>query len=100
MIQINIDMPDTCHDCAFAGYDLSLIDVRWCPFLRKQCTKGSRLNDCPLREVPKGKWIDTVEGTYCSNCNGYPYDDGEYHIKGWSSDFCPNCGARMKEGDK
>lgn len=47
---------------------------------------------------PQGEWIETSEGTKCSNCHKLPYDDGEY-IADWHSDFCPNCGARMKGVD-
>ena len=45
--------------------------------------------------VRHGYWIDTNEGTYCSECFNYPYDDGEYHILHWRSDYCPHCGAKM-----
>ena len=47
-------------------------------------------------ERKKGTWIETSEGTMCGNCHKFPYDDGEYHIANWYSDFCPNCGSRMK----
>lgn len=47
-------------------------------------------------ERPSGEWLETAEGTVCSNCGAYPYDDGEYHIANWHSDFCPQCGAKMK----
>ena len=46
-----------------------------------------------------GKWIETSEGTVCSNCHEFPYDDGEYHIANWHSDFCPNCGAKMERSE-
>lgn len=46
----------------------------------------------------KGEWIETNEGTVCSNCGQYPYDDGEYHVANWKSDFCPNCGADTRGG--
>ena len=45
---------------------------------------------------PQGEWIETSEGTMCGNCHKFPYDDGEYHIANWHSDYCPNCGAKMK----
>ena len=48
-------------------------------------------------EPKRGEWIETSEGTMCSNCHKFPYDDGEYHIANWYSDFCPNCGADMRE---
>lgn len=50
-----------------------------------------------LEQQPKtGHWIETSEETVCSECGKYPYDDGEYHIANWSSDYCPNCGADMR----
>ena len=52
-------------------------------------------------ERKMGKWIDVDDGTYCERCGKCPYDDGEYHILGWRSDFCPNCGADMRgEGEQ
>ena len=51
---------------------------------------------CPI-DRPHGEWIETTSGTICSNCGEYPYDDGEYHIANWHSDFCPSCGADMRQ---
>ena len=57
----------------------------------------------PLRHLfynrPQGEWIETSDGTMCGNCHKFPYDDGEYHIANWYSDFCPHCGVRMKGAD-
>ena len=50
------------------------------------------------RRKPKqqGRWIKDSSGAeFCSECNQYPYDDGEYHITNWHSRYCPNCGAKM-----
>ena len=52
-----------------------------------------------LAEPKMGEWIETSEGTMCSNCHKFPYDDGEYHIANWHSDFCPNCGAKLEGGE-
>ena len=57
------------------------------------------LQAVPSADRPQGEWVETSEGTMCSNCHKFPYDDGEYHIANWHSDFCPNCGARMKGAD-
>ena len=46
-----------------------------------------------------GEWVETSEGTMCGNCHKFPYDDGEYHIANWHSDYCPNCGAIMKRSE-
>ena len=48
-------------------------------------------------ERPHGEWIPTDEMGYmvrCSECNFVTHDDvsEEYN-------FCPNCGADMREGD-
>jgi hypothetical protein len=51
--------------------------------------------EIPTAKPKCGEWIEISEGTMCSNCHKFPYDDGEYHIANWYSDFCPNCGARM-----
>lgn len=48
-----------------------------------------------LGDEQPSKWIETSEGTICSNCRQYPYDDGEYHLANWHSEFCPHCGKRM-----
>lgn len=43
-----------------------------------------------------GKWVNYGEGECCDQCGRYPYDDGEFHILGWRSNFCPHCGADMR----
>lgn len=60
------------------------------------------INDAPTIQAdrPHGEWIETSEGTMCGNCHKFPYDDGEYHIANWHSDFCPICGAKMTKGGK
>lgn len=51
------------------------------------------------KEPRKGYWIDiknkngTVIAVRCSNCGNSP----KHAIK---SDFCPNCGADMREGEE
>lgn len=57
------------------------------------------IEEAPTIEPMHGEWIETSEGTMCDNCHKFPYDDGEYHIANWYSDFCPHCGARMKGAD-
>lgn len=60
----------------------------------------SLINSAPTVQAdrPHGEWIETSEGTMCGNCHKFPYDDGEYHIANWHSDFCPNCGCVMDNG--
>lgn len=65
---------------------------------RNEITLGEfeQLVDIEVIEPKCGEWIETSEGTMCSSCHKFPYDDGEYHIANWYSDFCPHCGALMK----
>ena len=49
-------------------------------------------------EVVHGRWIETEEGTICSECNKHPFEDGEYAISNYKANYCPNCGARMDVG--
>ena len=49
-------------------------------------------------ERKTGKWmVDKYGAEYCSECGKHPYNDGEYYVSGWWTEFCPNCGARMEE---
>ena len=61
----------------------------------------------PLRDVAPvrhGRWIgcDTQCGIACSIC-GTPVDDFchsiDYIDLAYKPNYCPNCGARMNEGD-
>lgn len=54
-----------------------------------------QIENAPTIEPKKGKWIDKSNGiegawNYCSVC-------GEQAIDLY--DFCPNCGADMREGE-
>lgn len=53
-------------------------------------------------EVKHGRWflLDECsnEGVYCSVCHKKVYRK-EYANQKLKSDFCPNCGANMKDGD-
>lgn len=44
-----------------------------------------------------GMWLKDEFGSRCSACGRYAYRDK--YGKPWESDYCPNCGAKMKEGD-
>lgn len=49
-------------------------------------------------EQPQGEWVDTNSGYKCSVCgasNDYAYDEYKHKFTDY---FCPNCGARMKQG--
>ena len=64
--------------------------------MNEECYKRFQTRD----EPKSGEWIETSDGTMCSNCHKFPYDDGEYHIVNWHSDFCPNCGSDMRKESK
>lgn len=61
----------------------------------------------PADLVPKGRWVGEADGYadgelvydvwYCDNCN-HCIDDGINDPEALPN-FCPNCGASMKEGD-
>ena len=53
------------------------------------CKMGKWLKSLPTIEVSErtGEWIDTSEGTFCSECD---FKTNEYY------NCCPNCGAKMK----
>ena len=46
-------------------------------------------------EVVHGHWIETEEGTICSECHEHPFSDGYFAIANYNGDWCPNCGAKM-----
>lgn len=77
-----------CHDCKEYDQEAHCCH-RWTKVIRNTVEELKA-------EQRKGEWIETSEGTMCSNCHKYPYDDGEYHIANWHSDYCPNCGADMR----
>ena len=61
----------------------------------KFCTEQMpRVDAVPVRH---GHWKhDETGANFCSVCNEFPYDDGEYHLV-WHKDYCPYCGAKMDE---
>ena len=73
---------------------------------RNEITLGEfeRLVDIEVIEPKHGKWIGEADGYadgeliydtwYCSNCD-YVVDDDEPPT--WN--YCPNCGARMRDTD-
>ena len=46
--------------------------------------------------VKHGRWIETEEGTVCSECHKHPFEDGEFAVANYNGNFCPNCGADMR----
>ena len=108
MIQIDMDMPKSCKECPLTytdtGDDVYFgKNIKRCVFDNAEISgEDSRYDDCQLREVKTGHWIEldecSNEGYYCSKCH-------KRIIKiGWSNTvkkikYCPNCGRRM-EGEE
>lgn len=92
------------EDCIRREAVINLINHSLCDLKRdgdKQIFVNT-INSLPPvtpQEPKTGHWIETSEGTVCSECGKYPYDDGEYHIANWSSAFCPNCGSYNGGGE-
>ena len=63
-----------------------------------------RIEDLPSADRPQGEWIDKgwkgdwqFETDGRGNCwHDYECSACGFHNKGSKSNFCPNCGARMK----
>lgn len=49
----------------------------------------------PDNLIPHGRWIETEEGTYCSECNKSPVQVGNFQIANFIAPYCPNCGVKM-----
>lgn len=85
-------MPNNCGACP--------LRLAWCTQRLYMITRPER---CPLEPVRKGKWVKaerrgcvTYSDAYaeCSYCHGEPT------FLGWRMKFCPDCGARMSEGEE
>ncbi len=66
---------------------------------RNEITLGEfeRLVDIEVIEPKRGEWISKGKGIYrCSNCGNYLDFDGVNAGRG-DANFCPNCGADMRE---
>ena len=92
MIQIDMDMPKDCADCNFScprnGYDF------YCCVDLKDVDLSNPRKDCPLKEVPSGKW-NIIADRYmcCPNC-GHKIDTWHGIIHDINFNYCPNCGSR------
>ena len=83
MIQIDMEMPDRCFVCKLKLHGT-------CSYLVKSTggvNSKVRLDNCPLREIPSGKWIDDGPINWkCSECG--------YVVPRWNNTrYCPNCGV-------
>lgn len=105
MIQINMDMPNSCEECAIKTWTE---EGYVCPFSGIPALNIGRQLDCPLRESERkeGKWIahpnkEFKEWDVCTAC-GVGCKRREYEGGGMTEYnylYCPNCGADMRQGD-
>ena len=114
-IYIDGELPKSCASCLFlmhcdeceghenycmlighVGYDPSDNLIDGAPVT----PSSERHEDCPLEQLPRGKWTEEFDESAnpffqrrwrCSACNDYNYYG--------RPDFCPCCGADMREGD-
>ena len=95
MTQIDMELPESCEECkdSFSNKGIYI-----------RC--GNLWFDCPLKEVPSGKWIFkktenpniTVRIGKCSEC-GFTHDFLYDHTAQYR--YCPSCGAKMEQtGEK
>lgn len=86
------EIPQGCVMCTHGKFTES--HFLYCEFLmREPKVKISRPDWCPLEERKCGKWIRLSRGDVCSECK---YSTGRY---AGEFKFCPNCGAKMDEGE-
>lgn len=80
---------------------------RWCGIMD---AKQIIMNAPSVSDRPQGEWIWDKDGIdwnigawRCSNCHGrnanLPNDETIIPLQWSGSNFCPNCGARMKGAD-
>ena len=93
----DMEMPKNCYDCfaeAF-GYCRALKYNPSEPNFRAISDSMTRREDCPLIELPRGKWSGKWNwigfNIECSECGAMPNFDSTEPLY----NFCPNCGAKM-----
>ena len=90
----NMEIPRSCSECNLCsnqGLDRFYCDVTTSYV---DIESEERASDCPLKEVPTGKWIrkyDSIINSYYWQCNQCEHDNEH------KSNYCPNCGSRMVE---
>lgn len=59
------------------------------------------VNSIPAAEPKMGRWVEVTNGRgghECSECHEYApsYQSGREHL----TDYCPNCGVKMKRSER
>ena len=73
MIHIDIDKPKTCAECLMSCRD-SFYEI----YCRNDMKKHKPFDkDCPLKEVPTGKWIPQTKDKQVWQCSVCGYSMGE-----------------------
>ena len=85
----NCPLCDDCDSIGMSGYS----DC-WKKIAKKMTERA------PIIEAAHGSWVMRGGKLYCSECGKLALrdqdrDDWWYYVQ---SDFCPNCGADMREG--
>lgn len=68
----------------------------------RSCGLIRRLEDLPTAQPKRGKWIKTARWGrvyYCNQCRNYLDFDGVNAGRG-STNYCPNCGADMRQREE
>ena len=51
-----------------------------------------------MRPAVRGRWeTDDAGAAICTACGEYAFETSTHHLCGWFPNFCPNCGADMRE---
>ena len=78
----SMEMPKSCGGCKMSATDVC---TKWLGLKRYELG-SKRAVDCPLKEVPTGKWGKEGECPFC----GY--------LQQWNDDaYCGHCGAYLGE---
>ena len=90
--------------CGLNTSDGCFCDGGYCNYNCLAYEKAEALYNAGYRKQSEGEWetettnqVYDVKRTYCSNCRKSAIFDsfmGKYHL----TNFCPNCGAKMKGG--
>ena len=76
----------SCEECVMLAHKTGQSKEQYCKAMRY----AERAYSADYRKQSEGEWRPWGEMFYCSQCNKY---------ESYKSNFCPNCGAKMKDGE-